>query len=72
MSNKPWEGRTVYCSGAKVGGNAGWIEVQEEDIDRIRIIPRPNSSVDRNLVMTRAEAKTFAAQMMNLANRIRP
>lgn len=68
---KPWEGRTVWCSG-KAEGNSGWVEVQENGVGHIRLIPRPTSSVDRALVMTREEAKTFAAQMMNLATRSRP
>lgn len=71
MSNKPWEGRSVWCSGDKDTTEKGWLEARESDADRVRIIVRPHGLSTREITMTRDEGKTFAALLMNLAVRDR-
>lgn len=72
MPNKPWEGRSVWCSGSSSKTEKGWLEVREVDVERLIIIVRLLDMQDSQILMTRAEAKTFAAQLRNLANRDRP
>lgn len=69
MSSKPWEGRTVWCQGER--GSKGWIEIQEAGTEDMRLIVRLDSGLVTTVCMTREQAKTFAAQIMNLAVRNR-
>lgn len=72
MTN-PWEGRSVYCSGAddSTKADAGWIEARETCATRIEIVMRKPREIPHEIEMTRDQAKTFAAHLMNLAGRIR-
>lgn len=68
--SKPWEGRSVWCSGGSDGDKPkGWIEVREENETHLRVLIR--NSDTKSVVLTREEAKTLAAHMMNLAGRTR-
>lgn len=72
MSIKPLEGRTVWCSGANNTANSdcGWIEAREV-AKQIEVVIRKSGESNRAIEMTREEAKTFAAHLMNLAGRVR-
>lgn len=69
MTDKPWEGRSVRCSGRADGGEKGWVEVREHDEQRVRLIILGSGLSPHEITMSRDEAKTFAAHMMNLAGR---
>lgn len=73
MSDQPWEGRTVWCSGADDSGktDCGWIEARERNAGGIEIVMRKPGVSAHLIEMSRAEAKTFAAHLMNLAGRDR-
>lgn len=71
--DKPWEGRCVYCSGADntAKSDKGWIETRETGAGRVEIVLRKPNDTPHAIEMTRDQAKTFAAHLMNLAGRVR-
>lgn len=72
MTGKPLEGRSVWCSGNKESKYSGWIHVRETcGGERLTLIVTPDNGLESRCTMTREQAKTFAAQMMNLAVRNR-
>lgn len=71
MNDKPWEGRSVWCASSGDTPN-GWVEVQEADALGVRLITRRGGGYnDVAVQMTREQAKTLAAHIMNLAGRAR-
>lgn len=71
MTAKPWEGRSVYCTGGGNGNDKGWIEARETNAQRVEIVMRKPGLSASAMEMTRDQAKTFAAHLMNLAGRAR-
>lgn len=70
MSSKPWEGRSVWAQVAEQN-EKGWVEIRERDSKVLELIVCQDQRFTASVCMTREQAKTFAAQIMNLAQRDR-
>lgn len=59
----------IYASGSDKGDMSGWMSIKEVDSSRVALSTTDPYGGGLVLVMTRGEARSFAAHIMNVANR---
>lgn len=61
-----WESRGVWCKSKESDEPKGWLEIQEGGPDLMRVAMRVGG-LSYIVSMTREQARTFAAHMLNLS-----